>query len=64
MRNEGMPRIRALATLLSAKLVAVDVPDMLGTATEVTARSGDHSLFVWLNQIIYGNLVVSTENTK
>lgn len=54
VRDEGVPRIQALATLLSAKLVAVDVPDMLIAANNFATKSSDHSLALWLNQIIYG----------
>uniref|UniRef100_A0A8R1TN58 MAU2 chromatid cohesion factor homolog n=2 Tax=Onchocerca TaxID=6281 RepID=A0A8R1TN58_ONCVO len=53
VRDEGVPRIQALATLLSAKLVAVDVPDMLIAANNFATKSSDHSLALWLNQIIY-----------
>ncbi|VDN04959.1 unnamed protein product [Thelazia callipaeda] len=53
VRDEGVPRIQALATLLSAKLVAVDVPDMLVAANNFATKSSDHSLALWLNQIIY-----------
>uniref|UniRef100_A0A0R3RYZ3 MAU2 chromatid cohesion factor homolog n=1 Tax=Elaeophora elaphi TaxID=1147741 RepID=A0A0R3RYZ3_9BILA len=53
VRDEGVPRIQALATLLSAKLVAVDVPDMLIAANNFATKSSDHSLALWLNQIIF-----------
>ncbi|VDN45375.1 unnamed protein product [Gongylonema pulchrum] len=54
IREEAVPRIQALAALFSAKMVAFEMPDMLVSANEFVSKSSDHSLALWVNQIIYG----------
>lgn len=54
VRDEGAPRIQALATLLSAKLVSLEAPDMLLAANNWAVKSADNSLILWSNHLIYG----------
>uniref|UniRef100_A0A0N5AVW1 Cohesin loading complex subunit SCC4 homolog n=1 Tax=Syphacia muris TaxID=451379 RepID=A0A0N5AVW1_9BILA len=62
VRDEGVPRIQALATLLSAKLAGVEAPDILVAANDWAAKSSDQSLMLWSNHMIcdlqtrFGNL--------
>ncbi|VDN56673.1 unnamed protein product [Dracunculus medinensis] len=53
VRDEGAPRIQALATLLSAKLVSLEAPDMLLAANNWAVKSADNSLILWSNHLIY-----------
>ncbi|VDM46114.1 unnamed protein product [Toxocara canis] len=54
VRDEGVPRIQALATLLSSRLVGSEATDMLLAASSWAAKSADQSLFLWSNHLIYG----------
>uniref|UniRef100_A0A0M3HNQ1 MAU2 chromatid cohesion factor homolog n=1 Tax=Ascaris lumbricoides TaxID=6252 RepID=A0A0M3HNQ1_ASCLU len=53
VRDEGVPRIQALATLLSSRLVGSEATDMLLAASGWAAKSADQSLFLWSNHLIY-----------
>ncbi|VDK44359.1 unnamed protein product [Anisakis simplex] len=53
VRDEGVPRIQALATLLSSRLIGSEATDMLLAASNWAAKSADQSLFLWSNHLIY-----------
>ncbi|VDD94415.1 unnamed protein product [Enterobius vermicularis] len=52
VRDEGVPRIQALATLLSAKLAGFEAADILVAANDWAAKSSDQSLMLWSNHMI------------
>ncbi|MFH4979880.1 hypothetical protein AB6A40_006589 [Gnathostoma spinigerum] len=53
VRDEGIPRIQALATLLTAKLFPEGAPDMLVAGNNWAIKSCDQLLLMWANHLIY-----------